>query len=134
VASVGTAALGFGVADVIGGSGFLSVYIVGLALGSTPSRYRRQRVAFHEGIAFLAQVVLFVVLGLLVFPGDLVEVAVAGFALAFFLMLFARPIAVWISLLGQRFSAREQVLVGWAGLRGAVPIVLATFVLSEELE
>ena len=68
VASVAAAALSFGVADVIDGSGFLAVYIVGLAVGSTPSRYRRQLVSFHEGLAFLAQVAMFVVLGLLVFP------------------------------------------------------------------
>ena len=71
VASVAVAALSFGAADMIGGSGFLAVYLVGLAVGSTPSRYRRQLVAFHEGIAFLAQVALFIVLGLLVFPSEL---------------------------------------------------------------
>ena len=68
----------FGAADVIGGSGFLAVYLVGLAVGSTPSRYRRQLVAFHEGLAFVAQVVLFIVLGLLVFPRQLPDVAAAG--------------------------------------------------------
>ena len=71
VASLAAAAISFGAADVLGGSGFLAVYLVGLAVGSTPSRYRRQLVAFHEGLAFAAQVALFVVLGLLVFPGDL---------------------------------------------------------------
>src|SRR5438034_1362592 len=75
VASVAAGALSFGTADVIGGSGFLAVFLVGLAVGSTPSRYRRQRVAFHSGLAFLAQVVLFVVLGLLVFPSKLITVA-----------------------------------------------------------
>ena len=68
VASVAAGALSFGVADVLGGSGFLAVYLVGLAVGSTPSRYRRQLVAFHEGLAFLAQVAIFIVFGLLVFP------------------------------------------------------------------
>ena len=68
VASVAAGALSFGVADVAGGSGFLAVYLVGLAVGSTPSRHRRQLVAFHEGLAFLAQVTMFIVLGLLVFP------------------------------------------------------------------
>ena len=71
VASVAAAALSFGVADVLGGSGFLAVYLVGLAVGSTPSRYRGQLVHFHEDLAFLAQVTMFVVLGLLVFPSDL---------------------------------------------------------------
>ena len=78
VASLAAAALAFGAADVIGGSGFLAVYLVGLAVGSTPSRYRRQLVAFHEGIAFLAQVTLFIVLGLLVFPSELPAVALLG--------------------------------------------------------
>ena len=82
VASVAAAALSFGAADVLGGSGFLAVYLVGLAVGSTPSRYRRQLVSFHEGLAFVAQVAMFVVLGLLVFPSDLPDVALAGLCVA----------------------------------------------------
>jgi cell volume regulation protein A len=132
VASVAAAALSFGIADVIGGSGFLAVYLVGLAVGSTPSRYRRQLVAFHEGLAFLAQVALFVVLGLLVFPSDLPEVALPGLALALILALVARPISVWVSTAFSDYTNRERLLLGWAGLRGAIPIVLATFVLSSE--
>src|SRR5205085_7788521 len=81
VASVATAALAFGTADVLDGSGFLSVYLVGLAVGSTPSRYRGQLVAFHEGVAYVAQVALFVVLGLLLFPSQLAHVFVAGLGL-----------------------------------------------------
>jgi cell volume regulation protein A len=133
VASVAAGALSFGTADVIGGSGFVAVYLVGLAVGSTPSRYRRQLVAFHEGLAFVAQVAMFVVLGLLVFPSDLPAVALPGLALAVLLVIVIRPIAVWISTAFSKFTARERVLLGWAGLRGAVPIVLATFVLSSEL-
>jgi cell volume regulation protein A len=133
VASVAAGALSFGTADAIGGSGFLAVYLVGLAVGSTPSRYRRQLVAFHEGLAFVAQVAMFVVLGLLVFPSDLPAVALPGLALAALLVIVIRPIAVWISTALSRFTVRERVLLGWAGLRGAVPIVLATFVLSSEL-
>ncbi len=134
VASVAAGALSFGVADVAGGSGFLAVYLVGLAVGSTPSRHRRQLVAFHEGLAFLAQVTMFVVLGLLVFPKDLPEVALAGLALAGLLMVVIRPVAVWLSTALNSFTARERLLLGWAGLRGAVPIVLATFVLSSDVE
>jgi cell volume regulation protein A len=133
VASLAAAALAFGVADVIGGSGFLSVYLVGLAVGSTPSRYRRQLVAFHEGLAFLAQVALFIVLGLLVFPGDLPDVALPGLALTLLLMLVIRPAAVWASTALTDFTRRDRLLLGWAGLRGAVPIVLATFVLSSDV-
>jgi potassium/hydrogen antiporter len=133
VASVATAALTFGVADSIEGSGFLAVYLVGLAVGSTPSRYRKQLVAFHEGLAFLAQVAMFVVLGLLVFPSDLPPVALPGLVLAVLLMLVIRPAAVWIATAFSSFTARERALLGWAGLRGAVPIVIATFVLSSQV-
>jgi cell volume regulation protein A len=133
VASLSAAGLSFGAADVVGGSGFLSVYLVGLAVGSTPSRYRRQLAGFHEGLAFLAQVVLFVVLGLLVFPRELGNVAVSGLALAALLVLVIRPVAVWVSTVFTAFTRRERLLLGWAGLRGAVPIVLATFALSAEV-
>jgi cell volume regulation protein A len=133
VVSVATAALSFGTADVIGGSGFLAVYIVGLAVGSTPSRYRRQLVSFHEGVAFLAQVVLFVMLGLLVFPSRLDSVAGPGVVLAVLLVAVIRPLAVWLATALSAFTGRERMLLGWAGLRGAVPIVLATFVLSSKV-
>jgi cell volume regulation protein A len=133
VASLAAAAISFGAADVLGGSGFLAVYLVGLAVGSTPSRYRRHLVAFHEGVAFVAQVALFVVLGLLVFPHDFPKVALPGLALALLLMLVARPLAVWASTALLPYTTRERLLLGWAGLRGAVPIVLATFVLSSRV-
>jgi cell volume regulation protein A len=133
VSSVAAAALSYGAADAIGGSGFLAVYLVGLAVGSTPSRYRRQLVAFHEGLAFLAQVAMFVVLGLLVFPHELPSVALAGLALSALLVLLIRPVAVWTSTAASRFSARERAFLGWAGLRGAVPIVLGTFALSSHI-
>jgi cell volume regulation protein A len=133
VASMAAAGISFGAADVVGGSGFLSVYLVGLAIGSTPSRYRRQLAGFHEGLAFLAQVAMFIVLGLLVFPSQLTDVAASGLALALLLVLLVRPIAVWVSTAFTDFSTREKALLGWAGLRGAVPVVLATFVLSSQV-
>jgi potassium/hydrogen antiporter len=133
VASLAAGAISFGAADVLGGSGFLAVYLVGLAVGSTPSRYRRQLVAFHEGLAFAAQVALFVVLGLLVFPEDLPHVALPGLALTLVLMVIARPAAVWLSTLFSDYNQRERILLGWAGLRGAVPIVLSTFALSSHV-
>ncbi len=134
VASVAAGCLAFGAAEAVGGSGFLSVFLVGLAVGSTPSRYRRQIVAFHEGLAYLAQVAMFVVLGLLVFPRDLPEVVVPGLVLAAVLVLVIRPAAVWLSVSLHDYTHRERALLGWAGLRGAVPIVLGTFVLSAPIE
>ena len=133
VASVAAASLSFGAADVLGGSGFLAVYLVGLAVGSTPSRYRGSLVAFHEDLAFLAQVTMFVVLGLLVFPSDLPAVMVTGFVLALLLVFVIRPVAVVLSTAFSDFTNRERAFLGWAGLRGAVPIVLGTFVLSEHV-
>ena len=121
VASVAAGALSFGAADVIGGSGFLAVYLVGLAVGSTPSRYRRQLVAFHEGLAFLAQVAIFIVFGLLVFPSELVDVALPGLALALLLMLVIRPAAVLASTLFTRshLVGPAAARLGGAARRGA---------------
>lgn len=133
VASLAACAFTFGMAGILGGSGFLAVYIVGLAIGSTPSRYRSQLTSFHEGLAFLAQVSLFVVLGLLVMPHDLVPVAGASILLTLLLIFVIRPLAVWLSVPGMGFNSKEKILLGWAGLRGAVPIVLGTIVLSAEV-
>jgi potassium/hydrogen antiporter len=130
VASIGTAALAYGVAASLDGSGFLAVYLVALWVGNTPMPLRRTIVTFHEGLAFLAQVVLFIVLGLLVFPSQLGDVAWSGLALTAVLLFAARPLAVVASLTPFGYRVREQLFISWAGLRGAVPIVLATFALS----
>ena len=133
VATVAAGAIGFGLADVAGGSGFLAVYIVGLFVGNTATPMRRYLVSFHAGLAFLAQVGLFIVLGLLVFPRQLGPVILPGLALVAVLLFVARPAAVWLSTVFQGFDVRERTLLGWAGLRGAVPIVLATYPLAEGL-
>ncbi len=134
VVSVGLAAIAFAAPETMGGSGFLSVYLVALFVGNTPNAFRRSLATFHEGLAFISQIVLFGVLGLLVFPSELGAVAASGLILTLVLVLVARPAAVWLCTLGQGFDVREKVLLSWAGLRGAVPIVLATFALSEGLE
>jgi cell volume regulation protein A len=133
VATVGAGAIGFGLADVAGGSGFLAVYVVGLFIGNTATPMRRFLVSFHAGLAFLAQVGLFIVLGLLVFPEELGSVIAPGLAVVLALLFVARPAAVWLSTAFQRFDFRERTLIGWGGLRGAVPIVLATYPLAEGL-
>jgi cell volume regulation protein A len=127
VASLGAAALAFGAAGSLHGSGFLAVYIAGLWLGSAPIPARQTVINFHDGIAWVAQIALFVTLGLLVFPGQLDDVAVKGTVLALVLVVVARPLAAAAATAPFGFSVREQVVVGWAGLRGAVPVVLATF-------
>lgn len=133
VASVAAALLSFGIAALLGGSGFLAVYIVGLAIGSTPSRYRGPLTLFHEGLAFLAQVSMFIIMGLFVVPHELLSVALPSIALTLALVLIVRPVAVWLSVPFGKLSNRERAFLGWAGLRGAVPIVLGMYVLSAGL-
>jgi potassium/hydrogen antiporter len=127
VTSLTAAALAFGSADVLHGSGFLAVYLAGLTLGSARIPARQTVAAFHDGLAWVAQIGMFFVLGLLVFPGQLGGVALEGTILALVLMLVARPAATFAATAFERFTAAERLTLGWAGLRGAVPVVLATF-------
>ena len=127
IGTIGAAGVAFGAASSLHGSGFLAVYLAGLALGSVPIPAKRAVTVFHEGLALVAQVTMFVVLGLLVFPSQLGDVALEGTLLALVLVLVARPIATFVSTALAGFTAREQSVVAWAGLRGAVPVVLATF-------
>lgn len=126
VASVAAAALAFGIADVGHGSGFLAVYLTGLALGTGIVPARRTVTAFHQGLSWVAQISLFFLLGLLVDPSGLIDVAWEGTALALVLIFVARPIATLLASQVGSFRFRERVMLSWAGLRGAVPIWLAT--------
>ena len=127
VATLATAAVAFGAADTLLGSGFLAVYVAGLMLGSARLPAKRTVTVFHQGLAWVAQIAMFLALGLLVFPSDLGSEVVEGTALALVLVLVARPVATFLSTAFERFSTAERVVLGWAGLRGAVPVVLATF-------
>jgi potassium/hydrogen antiporter len=127
VASLAFASLAFGGADVLHGSGFLAVYLTGLVIGTSATPARRTITTFHDGLAWVAQLGMFLVLGLLVFPSDFGEVWLEGIILALVLVLIARPVATFVATLGMGFSFPEGVALGWAGLRGAVPVVLATF-------
>ena len=111
---------------LLNGSGFLAAYLAGLVLGNSNFVHKRSLVRFFDALAWLMQIVMFVVLGLLVFPSQLPSVALAGLAVAAFLMVVARPVAVFLCLAWERMSWREKALIAWVGLRGAVPIVLAT--------
>jgi potassium/hydrogen antiporter len=114
-------------ADWVGGSGFLAVYLAGIVLSGRDFIHKRSLIRFHDGLAWLMQIVMFLTLGLLVFPSRLVEVAVPGLLLALSLIFVARPLGVLISMLGSKYSWRKQAFIGWVGLRGATPIILATF-------
>ncbi len=127
VASLATAAIAFGAADVLHGSGFLAVYLVGLSLGDAVLPAKVSVVNFHEGLAWVAQLTMFLVLGLLVFPSDLLDVAVEGTVLALVIVLVARPVATFVATPYMRFRRGQRFVLAWAGLRGAVPVVLATF-------
>ncbi len=110
-----------------GGNGFLAVYLTGLVMAREDFIHKRSLIRFHDGLAWLMQIVMFLVLGLLVVPSHLAGVAGPGLLVAAVLMLAARPLGVFASLLLAGFSLREQLLIAWVGLRGAVPIILATF-------
>jgi potassium/hydrogen antiporter len=127
IGTIGAAAVAFGAASSLHGSGFLAVYLAGLLLGSGPIPAKRSVTVFHQGLALVAQVTMFVVLGLLVFPSQLGDVALEGTVLALVLVFLARPIAALLTTAFARFTFREQSVLAWAGLRGAVPVVLATF-------
>ena len=133
VASLTVAALAYGGADTLHGSGFLAVYLAALMIGSADVPAERTIVNFHEGLGWVAQVAMFLTLGLLVFPSQLPSVALKGTVLAVVLVLVARPLAVAIATLPFRYSWRERAVLGWAGLRGAVPVVLATFAVIDHV-
>jgi len=134
VATLATAGLAFGGAATLHGSGFLAAYLAGLVLGSARIPARQTVTVFHEGLAWVAQIAMFMTLGLLVFPSELGEVWKEGVALALILVFFARPLSAALSTAFDRFSAGERVVLGWAGLRGAVPVVLATFPVIEGIK
>jgi cell volume regulation protein A len=115
----------FGLAQVLGTSGFLAIYIAGVMTGATEHAERREVESFCEGMAWLAQIVLFLMLGLLVTPHALLPLIPAGVAIAAVLMLVARPVAVFGCLLPFGFNVRESAFASWVGLRGAVPIYLS---------
>jgi cell volume regulation protein A len=117
----------FGLAAILGGSGFLAIYIAGIVMGNSRLVLQRGTFRFMDGLAWIGQIAMFVVLGLLSTPTELIDVAVPALLLAAILILVARPIAVVPLLLPFGFGLREQVLISWVGLKGAVPIILATF-------
>jgi len=129
-----TGLFAFGFAASLGGSGFLAVYIAGIVVGNRPLVFRRGIVMFHDGMAWLSQITMFIVLGLLSFPTRLVDATLPGLLISAILIFVARPAAVFAMLLPFRFTAREIVFISWAGLKGAVPVILAIYPLLYGLE
>ena len=134
VLSVALALLTYGLTDYLDGSGFLAVYLAGLVMARKPFTHQQSVLRFHDGLAWLMQVTMFLALGLQVFPARLVPIAGVGLLISLFLIFIARPASVHAALAFSPMSFREQTLVAWAGLRGAVPIILATFPIVAGIE
>jgi cell volume regulation protein A len=124
----------FAATQQLGGSGFLAIFLAGLVLGNSQLQAAQNVLRVHDGLAWLSQIVMFIILGLLVTPSELVHIALPALGIAAFLIVVARPVAVVVSLLPFRLPWREQAFVSWVGLRGAVPVVLALFPLMYGVE
>lgn len=124
----------FGLTDLLGGNGFLAVYLAGIILRKQGFLHQKSLASFHDGLAWIMQITMFLTLGLLVFPSRLVPIIDVGLLIAGFLMLIARPLSVFICLLPSKFGWREKTFVAWVGLRGAAPIILATFPLIAQIK
>jgi cell volume regulation protein A len=127
VLTLALAFVAFGAPTLVQGSGFLAVYVAAVILGNGPLPYLPSLRRVHDAMAWFSQVSMFLLLGLLAFPSRIADVAGPGLALGLFLAFLARPIVVALCLLPFRFEAREVAFVAWMGLRGAVPIILATY-------
>ncbi|HEX5932673.1 MAG TPA: potassium/proton antiporter, partial [Pseudorhizobium sp.] len=119
------ALLVFAFTGTIGGSGFLAVYVAGIYAGNRKMFARQAIARFHEGLTWLAQIIMFLMLGLLATPSQFLGILAPAIALGLFLVFVARPLAVWLSLLPYQFTQQETGFVAWVGLRGAVSVLLA---------
>lgn len=134
VMSIAAVLLVFGATVSVHGNGFLAVYVAGIVMGNRRLVHRQSLARFHDALAWLMQIAMFLTLGLLVFPSQLVAVIGTGLIGALVLTLAIRPFQVFVALAFTRYTAAEKLMISWAGLRGAVPIVLATFPLIAGVE
>lgn len=119
--------LTFSITDFLGGNGFLAIYICAVYLGNQDIIHKRSILKMYDGLAWLMQIILFLTLGLLVFPSQILPIMGVGLLISLFLILAARPIGVLISLMFFKMKLRRRFYISWVGLRGAVPIVFATY-------
>ena len=134
VLTVAIAAFAYSFPSIAGGNGFMSVYICGLTMSASKFVHKKMLTKFHDGIAWLMQIVMFLILGLLVFVKDLYAAIKPALILTFILVFIARPLAVFISLVPFKVNLKEKLFISWVGLRGAAPVVLATFPLLAGLK
>ena len=127
VLTIALVLLAYGLTATLGGSGFLAVYLVGVLLGNSSVQRMNRLTGFHDSLAWLMQIAMFLILGLLVFPSHLPAVFVSGLLITAVAIFIARPVSVLITLFPVKMPLQEKLFVSWVGLRGAVPIVLATF-------
>ncbi len=118
------------IAVLLKGNGILAVYLAGLGLGQAEFPNKKSIMKFHDGLAWISQIAMFVTLGLLVFPSHLVPLIGTGLLITIVLMLIARPVSVFLCLLPFKFAVPKKIMLSWVGLRGSVPIILATFPLA----
>jgi len=120
--------------DLLGGSGFLAVYLAGLVMGNSTFVHQKSLMNFFDGIGWLMQICMFLILGLLVIPSEIPAIALNGLLIALVLIVIARPVSVFLGTLFMGMKTRAKLMVSWVGLRGAVPIIMATFPLVYGLE
>ncbi len=125
--------LTFSLTNMLGGSGFLAVYLAGIVAGHRDFVHRRSLIRFHDGMAWLMQIGMFLTLGLLVFPARIIPIMGVGLLISAVLIFIARPLSIFLSLWFTRFDFKEKTFISWVGLRGAVPVILATYPLLERV-
>jgi potassium/hydrogen antiporter len=124
----------YSITDLVDGSGFLAVYISGLIMGNSVFVHQKSLLNFFDGVGWLMQITMFLVLGFLVFPSEIIHIAGKGLLIALVLIIIGRPLSVFLGTMFTGIKTRAKLMVSWVGLRGAVPVILATFPLVYGLE
>jgi cell volume regulation protein A len=125
----------FSITDLIYGNGYLAVYIAGMIVGNSRIKYRKEIVTFMDGLTWLFQIIMFLCLGLLVNPHEMLDIAVVASLIGIFMIFIGRPLSIFLCLLPfKKITSKSRLLVSWVGLRGAVPIIFATYPVVARIE